>query len=1036
MLQRRIYTLPCRRDMNIDSFFDQIRDILEECKLERGILITLPEYRLALQLKIYDAAQKQHFESATKLLNLHNWLNANSRHILDESDAILQPNYQLIYTVGEQLKPDGGELRWTCIQAILKRVPNHMKRLFEQFHDQKIEFNHDYKRDGHDMGNRPEVFTPCRLIDPEVYEHLKNKLADDFLSGELASIKFPDTTQMLRQSIREVLVNDTLSEEQLKRCLDHWDGVPKQTIYILSGLLKFGVLQLALTKRWRVQYGRNERGTRKMAVPYKAKDVAAEMTEFGHPDVAICLTQLSYYYSGLTDVELGDIFERLKREENPAEIYEHWINKVPADLVPETIKSYSGVNLSDVDQRVNDLYPLLRWNMYVIDYWLSYAVYPREATIFANKLMCTAWDLCSDQLMHPVTGFSGTNDTQRLLPMSIRQNDLTELANTNEKVLQTLCRKENDQYQKLPSNIRGSEILKKLAESGIPVLLDAGATMLELTNEQVAHKWLTLVPADNIDAAIYFSGDDILMAIDRKDFITEFEYSVYRERLHRCVVYLDDVHTRGTDLKFPQDTRACVTLSGGMTRDKTVQACMRMRMLGRGHQISFWASHEADIGIRKSCGKSATDAVTTKDVTEYIGKNSEQFEKDGMSHWLNASLNYAKKFAAHKYLEKHAQQSTIDALLQQLGERCSDPEFVKLDYLYGAKTPVELMDDARTKFFRIEMLYNKDKEIFKWIRDELEDKVTAKLEENAAGVERCAKFLDGENEKELELEIELEEIREVQRPQIRVPVEPKFNKMLRTFLNGGDNQWRIFQQLVAENVIKPLPYILQRSRLFPIIKPELKAWDTNLWVTQDFLSVVQLNEGDTDDEYLRPIWWIVRVNADNQRHQQADTFIVISPFECNKLITRFRANSGHSTLHMFSAKLSESQSKLINDGALQMPASATDATIPLNTIAQLSMFAGSMYFDSREEESAYCSFMGIIPKPRTAEQDQAFELGYINDSGYVPQRNRIHLPELMCRFEENPDRIALGIIERRRGVSCKRSHVKQIFSEAKRAKWD
>jgi hypothetical protein len=37
-----------------------------------------------------------------------------------------------------------------------------------------------------------------------------------------------------------------------------------------------------------------------MAVPFQAKDVPAERAEFGHPDVAIILTILSYYYSGLS----------------------------------------------------------------------------------------------------------------------------------------------------------------------------------------------------------------------------------------------------------------------------------------------------------------------------------------------------------------------------------------------------------------------------------------------------------------------------------------------------------------------------------------------------------------------------------------------------------------------------------------------------------------------------------------------------------------------------------------------------------------
>src|SRR5665811_1503729 len=79
------------------------------------------------------------------------------------------------------------------------------------------------------------------------------------------------------------------------------DSKNLEIVLILAGLLRFEVLQVALTKRWRVNYGVNVKGHRKMAVPFKAKDVASERTEFGHADMAIILTQLSYYYSGLKD---------------------------------------------------------------------------------------------------------------------------------------------------------------------------------------------------------------------------------------------------------------------------------------------------------------------------------------------------------------------------------------------------------------------------------------------------------------------------------------------------------------------------------------------------------------------------------------------------------------------------------------------------------------------------------------------------------------------------------------------------------------
>ena len=41
----------------------------------------------------------------------------------------------------------------------------------------------------------------------------------------------------------------------------------------------------------------------------------ADRTEFGHPDVALVLTQLSYYYSGLNDSQLIQCFNRLSEEE-------------------------------------------------------------------------------------------------------------------------------------------------------------------------------------------------------------------------------------------------------------------------------------------------------------------------------------------------------------------------------------------------------------------------------------------------------------------------------------------------------------------------------------------------------------------------------------------------------------------------------------------------------------------------------------------------------------------------------------------------
>lgn len=254
-----------------------------------------------MQLKIYESIQKDKIEAAKSFLNVHKWINANVRNILDESDAILQANYQLIYTVGNRNPPDGDEQRWTVTQALLKRVPYHMNQLCQKFGKEKVEFDDKYVENGHVFGAphveyRADVFTPCRILDENIFDHLKAALVNDFLNGNL-DIPFQETVGSTKDKLMDILSQKLLMKSSFN-IIEHFSLSERNTIMILSGLLRFEVLKLVLTKRWRVNYGVDPKNYRKMAIPFKAKDIAAEMTEFGHPDVAICFTQLSYYYSG------------------------------------------------------------------------------------------------------------------------------------------------------------------------------------------------------------------------------------------------------------------------------------------------------------------------------------------------------------------------------------------------------------------------------------------------------------------------------------------------------------------------------------------------------------------------------------------------------------------------------------------------------------------------------------------------------------------------------------------------------------------
>jgi hypothetical protein len=73
--------------------------------------------------------------------------------------------------------------------------------------------------------------------------------------------------------------------------------------------------------------------------------------------------------------------------------------------------------------------------------------------------------------------------------------------------------------------------------------------------------------------------------------------SPFAENLEGCLVYLDESHCRGTDLKLPPDARAAVTLGPQLTKDALVQAAMRLRLLGQSQCITFFSPPEVHQSI-------------------------------------------------------------------------------------------------------------------------------------------------------------------------------------------------------------------------------------------------------------------------------------------------------------------------------------------------------------------------------------------------------------------------------------------------------
>jgi hypothetical protein len=302
------------------------------------------------------------------------------------------------------------------------------------------------------------------------------------------------------------------------------------------------------------------------------QDVPSLRAEFAHPDVAIALTCLSYYYGGLTKVQVLLCFDLLAKVNNPEMEYDHWVES--GQDLPAQLRQLNGVNIEDETQANELIAPLFSRNKAVVDFYLSQVVFPQAARQFPSKLPTSAWDLveCKTNI---TTGFSGTNDNRYLLPTSITQEDPDYVRGTNALVLQHLLRSENDHYECVEETNGGrlsaTAFLKHLVKKGpeIRVLLDVGGQMLELRNEELARHWLSLRP--DVSAAIFFNDSDHLTVVTPDGSIEPFISSPFNRQLEKCIVYLDEAHTRGTDLKLPQGIRAAVTLGPKLTKDRLVQ---------------------------------------------------------------------------------------------------------------------------------------------------------------------------------------------------------------------------------------------------------------------------------------------------------------------------------------------------------------------------------------------------------------------------------------------------------------------------------
>ncbi|KAG2039110.1 hypothetical protein BDR03DRAFT_1009308 [Suillus americanus] len=878
LAQRRIFYIPFSRALSIDSSKVQMyHDLMQECMDAKGILVVQPDHILSFQLMAIDRHLSPQTEAAEDMLRTQLWLDNYTRDILDESDEILHVRYQLVYTVGLQRSLQGHPERWTTTQQVLSLVAKHAARLMSQFRSRSEVSTREH-------GGFPFV----RVLHPTAGEALVQWIAEDIINGALENISFDQASLHVKEAVCRFIATEHISNTCVSVVEDRYrDTIVWPSLLVLRGLLAYGILVYAIKeRRWRVDYGLAPKRTM-LAVPFRAKDMPSQRAEFGHPDVAVILTCLSYYYGGLMLPQLMLCFELLLKQDNPALEYESWV--LGLQSVPESLRHFSGINTESAEQ-LRDLEELFACNK----------------AGFPTKLTCSGWDLAQEK-RHLTTGFSGTNDNRYLLPSSIVQHDLNYQRSTNARVLAFLLRPENNCYTCTPPGQKVSHFIDALTAQTpeVRVLLDVGAQMLELRNQELAEAWLRA--KRDAQAAVFVNDDDEIVVVSRDGTVEPLVSSPFAQQLDQCVIYLDDAHTRGTDVKLPSGFRAAVTLGPKVTKDRLTQGCMRMRKLGNGHSVMFFAPTEVDRNIRSATQKTDTDDVDVADILHWAMLETCLDIQMRAFHWVQQGSDFNTRHSAWTQFSRAPATS-----ISTLETAWLQPEERSLDDMYAPRRPSQVSHvcdaDIRSKCEELGVLM---------------------------GPERS---MDEEQEREVVHEIEKE--RQVHRPPKVRPATQDLHADVRRFVQTG----RIPTGSPA--FIPALSSLVDTTAEFH----EGDQWAPNILVTRDFARTVETFLAmEKADEYLRPVNWIVSSDV--------GLLVIMSPNEVDKLLPDIR-NSNVVHLCVYTPRTTNTM-KACDDLQLYRVPSTPHLTPPEPLICQLNLFAGQLYFSSYDMYLHTCSFLGL-----------------------------------------------------------------------------
>ncbi|KAF4624821.1 hypothetical protein G7Y89_g13348 [Cudoniella acicularis] len=939
LLGREMRHIPWSRKTSTKSnTVEYFFNIVKYMQKAKGVILALPEHMLSFRLsglqRLSDGLD------ATSMIKVQNWLDTRCRDIIDEVDFILAIRTQLIYPGGTQRTVEAHPNRWVVIENLLKMVNSHLWTLEKRF-------PHSIEVVRRAQGGFPVLY----FLRADVQNALISSLVDDIYQGR-SSFLPEGCCRADRDIIRRFISEPRVPQDVALQITQLYKDRPatRQIILLLRGLLVHRILIMALRKRANVQFGLSLSRSL-LAVPFHAKGIASENSEFGHPDTSILLTCLAFYFDGLTLDQLRQSLESVLKSDDPSQVYDGFSR---SSNLPESLKDWSAINLDD-EAQLHEIWLHIRYQVSAIDYFLNHCVFPQNAKQFQMKLQASGWDLplFSGALPKVVsstnppgskystitTGFSGTADLHRLLPLNIKQENLPALAHTSTEVLSYLLQRRNREYV-LAADYRGKrvsekELLQMITNRKLRVFIDAGASILEMNNTDLAKAWLEIYP--DASAIVYFRGEKPVVRY-RRGHEVPLLASPYSQDLGECLVYLDEAHTRGTDLKIPAGARAALSLGLGQNKDHTVQAAMRMRQLKNSQSVVFFAPPEVHQSILDVRGKTSRGSIDSSDVIHWLLEQTcngiEQLQPLYFSQGADFCTRTQAAIDNREFLTDVDQRENYLSVIKQFEQQT-------LEQLYGVKStsrPAILPGTLSPEIAKF--------------KKELD---TRRRNFQDTGLAVHASALQ-EVEIQREVAYEVENVREVQKVTHYLPFSfPGVHRDILGFFKTG--------RLAADSVAyEPAFTALRRTSLGRKHGIKVEGTTGKLYVSTEFTKTVKFPSEKFSDTFQRPVNWVLWSSV-------YELAMIVIPEEAEHLLPLLHnVKSVPTHIILYSAPVTRGMLQKFNKlGYYSVPALPPDWEAPFWLRVELGIFAGRSYFEY-DEYLCLCKYLGVKEKSGNLEE--------------------------------------------------------------------